>query len=478
MAFASQGALLQESHKTSSSTWTTTGTLARALAVGEFSVVVIATDNLFGVDGSDNEHVTLTDSVGNLYYKAAEYRNDGTGTAATGVTTSLWWTVASVELPTSGTYTLTVLSALTAKALTSHAWTIGSTTVRIEDTARSKADAADCPSATLSSLVNTEHLFVRAVGRESASTAFTPTTNYTALTAVASSGSTDDTNASASGEWRILTATTDSSDPTTNNVDHATIYVAFTEVAAGSIYPRRLAQYVSGTDATSYTVTATTPAARDLVLAWVATLDSQSGGTITAPTVSGQGLTWTLIRTATEVVAVTSGADDHVAFWLYSAQGDAPSAGDVTVDFGAVTVQCCFCQITQYINGNYVVQTATNTDQTAPITPLTVTLAAFAGTNHAVAAGFVTVGDTLGYEGAGYTRVAHGWLQDAANETYDFNCVTNCWRPEADTTADIIDVIGMAAGVIGIAAEIGFGAPPMPPLLRTGPRMPHALLAR
>src|SRR5215216_618243 len=95
-------------------------------------------------------------------------------------------------------------------------------------------DNVDAGSMTLSGLSSTEYLFWRVSANETDSSGITPTANYTAdLAGSSGSGGSEKGHITVTPEYRILTATGDTSDPTLADVsaDRASIYIAFKETA-------------------------------------------------------------------------------------------------------------------------------------------------------------------------------------------------------------------------------------------------------
>src|SRR5207247_9453502 len=75
---------------------------------------------------------------------------------------------------------------------------------------------ADAGLITLSGLPNTEHLFIRGTASEASGQSYTVSPNYTAFTHTSSTfvGGATSSSMDARGEFRIFTATTDTTDPT------------------------------------------------------------------------------------------------------------------------------------------------------------------------------------------------------------------------------------------------------------------------
>ena len=200
-------------------------------------------------------------------------------------------------------------------------------------------------------------------------------------------------------------------------------------------------------DATSFATASITPSANKLVLA--AVFAAKTGGSVT-PTLSGNGLTWVQVGTDT----VSTGVYRTTVF---RAMGASPSAGAVTIDFGADTQVRCGWIISEFTNINTsgtngsgaIVQSVTNTTTTG--NSLIVTLAAFGDANNATFGGFGIVSDTptTVTPGTGFTEIAE--LNIGADDQF----IQTEWRNNNDTTVDASwDGVGGTPGAIGIAVEI------------------------
>jgi hypothetical protein len=221
-------------HKTSSSSWSFAP--SAALNAGELGVLVIAVDNLDATDGDFNVIQNVTDSAGNTWQKAGEFTN-GQGGAGNGATIAIWYTVASATLPTTGSITITLRAALTAKAAIGRAYSIAAgSSVLVAATATRADDGVDPGLVSLSGLVSRGYLFVRGIASEtSTTTALTPTSGWTAWQQAVTSGGGAATNMGARAEQLIATATSASSDPTLFAADHASLIVAFYEVTVNVV---------------------------------------------------------------------------------------------------------------------------------------------------------------------------------------------------------------------------------------------------
>jgi len=180
------------------------------------------------------------------------------------------------------------------------------------------------------------------------------------------------------------------------------------------------------TDTTVYTTASITPTANRLVLAFISSKQFGSG-TVAAPTLSGNGLTWVLAAT----VSGTTNSDG----WLFRAMGASPSAGGVTITFSATQSNCNW-SISEFAgvdtggtNGSAaIVQTAVQ--QTNSATSCTVTLGTFGAAGNATFGGFHYGGNAVISAGSGFT------LLGGANGTGAANAIMTEWRSGNDTSVD------------------------------------------
>jgi hypothetical protein len=163
---------------------------------------------------------------------------------------------------------------------------------------------------------------------------------------------------------------------------------------------------------TSFSTASITPTANRLVLALI--YNRVWSGTASAPTLSGNGLTWV------EVANVNTTLPRRLT--LFRAMGGSPSTGAVTIDMGGVTHVHCIWSIVEFsgvdtggTNGSAaVVQSQVNN---ANATNLTVTLGAFADVLNATYGGFSYTANeaaTTGNSGA-YTQIHN--VNQAENTT-------------------------------------------------------------
>jgi hypothetical protein len=233
-AFGSVGPLCSASIGTASALWNTI-VPSNQLDAGNLGVVVVASDNSGTVNGDLDEIISVSDTVGNDWRKAREFSNTR-GTAAGGATVSVWYTKASVNLPTTGRIAVKFYAAISAKAVTCWEFTTGAGSGIAVEWGGDRADTGDAGAITLSGLASAEHLWLRGTGVEDNVTTYTATTNpniFTGfgnyLTSTTSGGGAAQQMA-ARGEFRISTATSETTDPTTSSADNASTMVALVEV--------------------------------------------------------------------------------------------------------------------------------------------------------------------------------------------------------------------------------------------------------
>lgn len=222
------------SDKTTHNYITSVISLNGTLPVGHVPILIAATDNIQKTSGPTNQCSSVSDTQGNLWVKLAEYTN-GAGGMGKGATVCIFYSILSAQLTELTDWvTLNLSTPITAKALTifdlvippGHAVSISGSSVDQDWT------ATDVGSATISGLQNSEHLFLRAIANETQTNWIaTPSSGYSLTGSNQTQGQGDSSNMGVCGEYRILTATGDSSDPTMLNLrsDKATIYIALEE---------------------------------------------------------------------------------------------------------------------------------------------------------------------------------------------------------------------------------------------------------
>jgi hypothetical protein len=203
-------------------------------SVGQVAIIQVSTDNLTTTDGNTNDHQSVVDDAGNTYRKIREFTN-GNAAAAAGATVSLWYCILAFSVTSGNTITITFSGSITAKTVGGVLFNVAvDSTLEVVTNATDLAnDAADPGSMAISGLTSREYLFIRATALERADAGtWTVTGSHisfpTSLTGT--TGGAAATNISPGGEYRILTGTGDTSDPTGTAVDCASIFVALREV--------------------------------------------------------------------------------------------------------------------------------------------------------------------------------------------------------------------------------------------------------
>mgnify|MGYP000930239427 CR=1 FL=1 len=203
----------------------------------------------------------------------------------------------------------------------------------------------------------------------------------------------------------------------------------------------------SATDATSYNTASVSPTSNNLVLVSVA---NSLSGTPTTPSLSGNGLTYVQVNT---VVYDASGTQRRLT--TFRALGASPSAGAITISFGATTQLNCIWVVDQFsgvdtsgTNGSgAVVQSATNSATSAP-SALTVTLAAFGSANNATYGSFSWNDNAnTATPGTGFSE-----LNEHQQATEQIS-IQSQWRADNDTSVDV-SLTGATGEIGGIAVEI------------------------
>jgi hypothetical protein len=206
---------------------------------------------------------------------------------------------------------------------------------------------------------------------------------------------------------------------------------------------------------TSYTTASISPGAnRLLILAVDAT---PSDGTAVAPTVTGNGLTWVEFGAGGEY-----GTSDR-AVWLFRAMGASPSAGAVTMDYGAVNQTNTNWSINEFTdvdttgtNGSgAIVQTVKDLSSTSG-TSVTVNLAALGSANNMAFGAFSHAAAEAKTVGSGFTA-----LSNTGNITPSISLM--CEYQLNVTTVDASWSTNQARGVIAVEIKAGAGgATPKP----------------
>jgi hypothetical protein len=205
---------------------------------------------------------------------------------------------------------------------------------------------------------------------------------------------------------------------------------------------------IAGTSATTASIS---PSANKLILASVSSRRNDSVDPL-APSLSGNGLTWVQVNS---IVYDTSSTSRRTVT-TFRALGSSPSAGTVTIDFGANSQDEICWSIDEVTNADTsgtngsgaIVQSVTNKDETGTATSLTMTLAAFSNTLNA------TYGVLSNGNGTSETANAGGgfsMLGTAQASTDNLSTYTE-FKSTNDTGVDFTWTTGIVAG--GIAIEI------------------------
>ena len=215
--------------KNSDSTLVLTPTAS--LAVGNVGVCAFASDNV-GTSGGDNDdHIGVSDSVGNSWTQRGERTNAGNANAS--VTVSIWTTEAEFVLDGTDTITFTMVSDVINKAAICHEFTVGASNVVsvVGAIASDEADNTDVPSLASTTVASAEYLFFRAIGFEgdADTTGLTATSSpaFTGCNLTGTDGGGEAGNAGVTCEWIIATATTQTSAPAFEGdatVDNASVF--------------------------------------------------------------------------------------------------------------------------------------------------------------------------------------------------------------------------------------------------------------
>ena len=234
MAFASVGTIGAAGVETAGGNLVIT-TSATAEA-GNLVLLFIGKDNQASADGTTSEITSVSDSASNTWQSIGRFVN-AQGAALAGAYVDVYYSVIANQLASGGT--ITIVQATDNRDCAARAWEFtmaGGSTVQLGGTVQTLAnDGADPGSMTISGLSSMERLYVRAIASESENaTELTNTTNYTIIPVqISTTVGVTEANIGIRGEFRILTGTGDSSDPTLFSADHASIYFALEEVAAG-----------------------------------------------------------------------------------------------------------------------------------------------------------------------------------------------------------------------------------------------------
>lgn len=205
------------------------------MVAGSVTIITVVVDNHATVDGDEGAVVSVTDTKGNTYFKAAEFAN-GNGAAQTGVTVSVWFSLLTTTLVLGAdtcTATFSNSSSRDASCITNRNFTItAGNRVSVSQVQTVADDATDPSAQTIAGLISNEYLFYHMLGAEAPTTdTYTLTAGYTDATNIGTSGGAADSNVQLRGEFRILTGTGDTVNiaSVTADRDYAQVYIAFLE---------------------------------------------------------------------------------------------------------------------------------------------------------------------------------------------------------------------------------------------------------
>lgn len=226
--------IMAVTNKASSSSWSpvTTG----ALTAGEVGILQINFDNIGTTIGDNSEVTSVTDAAGNTWTKAREYTYSA-GAAGDGATVSVWYSKITSTLSSGGAVTINFSGNTTAKVALLNRFTLsnGGTVTVVGSSVETQAGADPGSMSVTPSSGSREHLFYRAIALETTIGAPTNTASYTLLADSASTGGAATSNIYGSGEWRIFTGASDTSDPTYSAIDNVSVFIAFDVGGAGSV---------------------------------------------------------------------------------------------------------------------------------------------------------------------------------------------------------------------------------------------------
>lgn len=221
------------SNTSASSGTTLVITTDATLEAGNEGFVFVSFDNTGTTDADFSEISSVVDSASNTWVKLCEYTN-GNGTPAAGITASAYKTRATSQLTSGGTITITFANTISNKVARAWEFTATNSLSLVGTCQQAAGDAIDPPSQEISGLTSAETLFLRVIGEDEGSDDgdLTVTTNYTALTYV---NKAPPNGRKFIGEFRILTGTGDTSNPShTNDGDTANLFFALQESAGAT----------------------------------------------------------------------------------------------------------------------------------------------------------------------------------------------------------------------------------------------------
>ena len=226
MAFSSIGTLLSQNNKPGGpfGSWSTT-TESANLTVGRIGILVIA------FQGAGEEITSITDAGSNSWSQIANRQLGGDSG-------EVWQTKATTSLGSGDLITINFDGGMGAAAATGWVFAITGTSI-IVDATDTELGGAGAPSVAITGLSNNERLWIRGDSVTHPLTTYTPDASYTAFdhTGANTTGGSDLSNHSARGEFRIITTTGQTTQPTTFAAPDIGILVALSELVAGGDTP-------------------------------------------------------------------------------------------------------------------------------------------------------------------------------------------------------------------------------------------------
>jgi hypothetical protein len=197
-------------------------------ATDSIVVVVCSTDNPDNTGPGERTFHTITDDQGSSWTRLMEYQSAGNANA--GVITSVW--ASKLGATITGNITCTLGQDRSAKVLIMSEYTVAAGQTFSNAGAARTSGSGTSPSILLSGLASAEYNFLGVLGTEGPSgDSFTEDSDYTQRNRTGTTGGGAAGNQTANSGNRILTATSDTYNPTQADRDFVIILVALEEVA-------------------------------------------------------------------------------------------------------------------------------------------------------------------------------------------------------------------------------------------------------
>ena len=208
-------------------------------------------------------------------------------------------------------------------------------------------------------------------------------------------------------------------------------------------------------DHASYTTGSITPSSNKLVL--VSIYSRVVDENCAAPTVTGCGLAWT------KVVSKFDTATNQ-GIHIYRARGATPSAGTLTLDWGAVTQTECIWSISEFTNtdpeGGSIVQVGSALDEGTNSGNI-VTLSALGSANNATY-GSVRAGNAV-TEGSGFTEISETTAATRMQTEWKINDNTVDWSWSSTEAYTLAAAVEIKNGVDGAGSTSPSAGPSISP---------------